>query len=102
MSVNIIENWSDIVGRVVEQISTTQESGFKAWEVIVEEVHEVKGFTNLMEETRGSTILLLFPQEIDEGLSLVEGSLIRCRVRQADLKKYFVHRDFVELQNQED
>ncbi len=93
MSVQIVENWSDVRGEVRSCGPSPAVKGFAAVELAVRAVDPVPGFANLLGEAVGTSLLVHVPQELADSLSIAPGSVVSCRVRRAGPDKAFVHRD---------
>lgn len=99
MSVQIIENWSDIVAQIRKISPSSDVTGFSDVEMLVEQVNEVKGFANLLNDAIGKQITVYFPDDRIEGLDITPGCVISCRVRRARLNTNFVHREHISVQH---
>ena len=97
MTVQIIENWSDIKGVVRSCNPSSDVRGFIAVEVMVEKVNPVEGFANLLGQALGKPLVVLIPEELVKSLGIAPDVAIECRVRRADLKRTFVHREHVSV-----
>jgi hypothetical protein len=97
MSVQIIENWSDVNGVVRSCNPSPDVGGFRAVEVVVEKVNPVEGFANLLGDTEGKPLVVLMPEELVKSLRIARGVMIACRVRRANLDRTFVHRNYVSV-----
>jgi hypothetical protein len=97
LSVQIIENWSDVVAKVEEISPSPDMTGFSAVEMLVEQVNEVTGFANLLDHAIGKKIVVYFPDDRVESLDVTAGRVISCRVRRASLTMNFVHREHISV-----
>ncbi len=97
MSVQIIENWSDITGKVRACEPSPNVAGFMAVEIAVEQVKAVEGFANLLGQAVGTNLMVLVPDELVKALAITAGDMITCRVRRANLERSFVHRNYVSV-----
>jgi len=93
MPVNIIENWSDIVGEVIAIKPGTDLPGFSKVQMEVLIVEPVEGYPNLLENAINDRIEVLFPGDLQGELGIVKGSVVECRVRRAGGQRTYVHRD---------
>jgi hypothetical protein len=99
MTVQIIENWSEIQGIVRSCHPSEDVAGFEALELEVEQVRPVDGFANLLEHTVGTTLVVLMPDELIRSLQLCPGDRMTCWVRRANLDRAFVHREHVSVRH---
>jgi len=97
ISVQIIENWSEVSGVVRTCSSSPDVAGFVAVEVAVEKVNPVEGFANLLGNTGGKPLVVLVPGELAKSLHISPGVMIACRVRRANLDRTFVHRNHISI-----
>ena len=97
MSVQIIENWSDVTGTVRSCRPSPSIAGFVEVEIAVEQVNAVEGFANLLEHTAGKNLVVLVPEELVKSLNITRGDRIACRVRRATLDRAFVHRNYISV-----
>lgn len=97
MSVQIIENWSNVNGLVKSCNPSSGVAGFVAVEVTVENVSPVEGFANLLGHTKGKSLTILVPEELVKSLGITRGVIIACRVRRANLDRTFAHRDHISV-----
>jgi len=97
MSVQIIENWSNVMGVVVSCNPSSDVGGFMAIEVVLEKIDPVEGYANLLEHKQGKTLVILVPEELVKQLDITPGIVIVCRVRRADLDRVFVHRNYISV-----
>ncbi|NJO16475.1 MAG: hypothetical protein HC877_12250 [Thioploca sp.] len=98
-SVQIIENWSDVTGVVRSYQPSADTIGFMAVELTVQKVSSVEGFTNLLEQLEGKSLVVLMPEELVKPLNISLGDIITCRVRRAGTNRVFVHRDHLSIQS---
>jgi hypothetical protein len=97
MSVQIIENWSELVAQVKAIQPAEDLDGFDLVELQVEEAFEVEGFPNLLAESVGTSIEVFFPDECVKTYEISPGIFVSCRVRRANLTRIFVHRDSISV-----
>ena len=95
MAVQIIENWSKIIGIVQSLQPSTEVDEFLAVEVEVQSVQPVEGFPNLLDDAIGKNLVIHMPKTLAEELGITAFDRIECRVRQAGPNRYFVHREYV-------
>ena len=95
LSVQIVENWSDILAEVTKVFTSPDIDGFTIVEMFVLQVFEVENFDNLIGDAVGKDVSVNFPENLIESLGITAGSLISCRVRRASLTMNFVHREYI-------
>ncbi len=93
MTVPIVENWSDLTGRVLSCRPAEAPAGFLVAEIAASRIDPVEGFPNLLAGAAGRTLDVLVPADLASGAGLVPGALVRCRVRRGGPKRIFVHRE---------
>jgi hypothetical protein len=98
MPVSIVENWTQVVGEVLHLEAYSEAPGFVAVTMEVHSLRAVAGYANLIEQAPGTTLEVLFPQDLVDHLNLSVGDVLSCRVRKAGLERNFVHREHVSLQ----
>lgn len=91
--VQVVENWADLVGRVVGTRDDPSRAAFAIVEVQVAEVMPVEGFPNLYEWAKGRTVELKMPTDKVRELGLSPGVHVACRARHAGPNVGFVHPD---------
>lgn len=92
MYVQVEANWSDIAGTVAKVEEASGMKGFHAVEITLESVKPVEGFKSLV-DAKQPAIRILVPSELIAKHSVQNGDHIRARVRRADLKRTYVHRE---------
>jgi hypothetical protein len=97
MSVQIIENWSEVKGVVRSCRPSPDVTGYVELELEVEQINPVEGFANLLGDRVGEKLVVLVPDELINSLRIVPGSLITCWVRRANLDRNFVHRQHISV-----
>lgn len=100
MSVQMIENWSQIEGTVQEIRPETELEGFSAVEIMVQEVRPVEGFAHLLEGVEGSELEVIFPDELISTLGIEPDVHIAVRARRAGLERVFAHREHVRVEGE--
>ncbi len=93
MSVQIIENWTDIVGVLKDSHLNETLSGFLTLEIEVTQAHPIEGFANLLAEAVGQLIPVNARAELAEKSQLTPGVIVNCRVRRGSPNSLFVHPD---------
>lgn len=91
MTMQIVENWADIKGKVLDSYPSKTVEGFVTLEVRVSDVEDVEGFRNLLDDRRGEVIYLNVPEAVWRELSAESGAKVSCRVRMAGQRNLFAH-----------
>lgn len=91
MAVQILENWTDIDGRVHAIISSADVPGHVVVNIQVNQTKAVEGFADLLAATAGTIIAVYIKQEVVQQAGVVIGARIRCRIRRAGPQKIFAH-----------
>ena len=91
----VVENWSDVRGRVVETSPSTARPEFVEVVIAADEVHAVDDWPDLLGDVAGQQIDVLVPRD-SVGDDLEPGAAIACRVRRAR-SGLFAHPDHVEV-----
>lgn len=91
MSVQIVENWVDVRGRLVDWRASEDVSDHLVLEIDVESVEPVAGYPNMFEGREGETIEVLARESVFEGDELRRGAPVECRVRKATLSRSYAH-----------
>jgi hypothetical protein len=97
----IIENWADVVGTVVELRADDGVEGFTVVDLEVQGVTPVEGWPNLFEDAAGQRLLVSFPNELVEERAVAPGAVIRCRIRRGGTAAY-VHPEHVQISTGDD
>jgi hypothetical protein len=79
--VPIRENWTDVMGRIVEIKEIPGQPGVSLLTVAVSEAREVTGFANFLAGLPGTEVGVIMPAETVARAGCAVGSLVRCRVR---------------------
>lgn len=99
MTVQIVENWADIKGKVLDSYPSKTADGFVTLELKVSDVKDVEGFRNFLSDRRGEVVYLNVPEAVWRELSPEEGAKVTCRVRVAGQKKnLFAHPERVKVE----
>ena len=85
----IIENWTDVVGKVEDVAPSDVSDDFVKMKVAVNQTKPVKGFANLLEDAKGQTLDVEVPRQAAEQLQ--PGAKVSCRLRRAGNRKIFAH-----------
>jgi hypothetical protein len=88
--VQIIENWSDLEGEVVD-LGPSEQAGFVVVRLRVEAVRDVPGVANLLADSAGSELSFNVPRAVAERAGVAPGARVAARVRRASLARAFVH-----------
>jgi hypothetical protein len=86
----VVENWSDVVARVITVEPQTGGDGLRRCQVEILEVLSVEGWPNLFEAATGDLISLTIPETAITA-ELAPGSVIRCRIRLGGPLEAFAH-----------
>lgn len=100
MSVQMIENWSEIEGTVRSIRPENELEGFSAVAIEVQEARPVEGFAHLLEGAEGSELEVLFPDEVIAEQDIAAGVRIVVRARKAGLERVFAHREHVRVETE--
>lgn len=101
MSVQMIENWSEIEGQVTGLWPDRELEAFTVVEITVSGVGPVEGYAHLLAQLEeGSRLEVLFPDEIVEELDLAVGDELVAQVRRGGLERVFVHRERVRVKEE--
>ena len=92
--VQIVENWAEVEGRVVQVRPAAGLAGFSTVELDVEHVQPVEGFPNFF--AGGGRIAVNVQQDALTAAGLREGRLARLRIRRGGLTSNFAHPDHVQ------
>jgi transcription termination factor Rho len=95
--VAVIENWSDVIGRVRHIAVHDAGSDHTTIAVDVERVDDVEGFANLLADTQESTVSIRMRDEQLRRLQLQPGDRIRCRIRRTRGNQLIAHPDSPEI-----
>jgi hypothetical protein len=102
----IIENWSDILGQVLEVDSYPDITDFDSVEILVEHVEPVEDYPDLLTtyltEAPEPRLSVLMPNELVSECQIEAGTIIECRVRRAGIDRVFVHREHITVRSSKD
>jgi hypothetical protein len=87
----IIENWTDVTGKVTGVEPSEVSADFVQVQLKVSHIDEVEGYANLLAETKGQILSVQLPQELAEQLKL--GEKVSCRLRKGNQQHIFAHPD---------
>jgi hypothetical protein len=93
----IIENWADVQGRIIEIKPHPKLQDFVVVRLQVSQVSPVRGYPNLFESTEGKAIDVNIPTARAQTLSLRPGIVISGRVRKSNPTTAFVHPDLLSV-----
>jgi hypothetical protein len=85
----IIENWTEVEGKVKEMEPSDVSEDFVRVKMTVNKAKPVEGFANLLEESEGQTLTVEVPKAAAEDLQ--KGANVSCRLRKATNKKIYAH-----------
>jgi hypothetical protein len=85
----IIENWTDVEGKVEEVEPSDVSDNFVKLRVAVNRTKPVEGFANLLDDAKGQTLAVEVPKKAAEHLQ--PGEKVSCRLRRAGNQKIFAH-----------
>lgn len=94
--VQIVENWTDVDGRVTAR-HEADVAGFECVDLEIERVAEVPGFPNLFREPVGSTIHVGVAAATMTRTSLEIGAVVTMRIRMGGPAKWFAHPDLIRV-----
>ena len=86
----IVENWTDIKGEVMDSSQGTADD-FIMLKVKVEDAKDVKGHRNLLADRVGEVIQVNVPKSLWESLDIKQRATAVMRVRMSSSRKLFVH-----------
>ncbi|MCA1629260.1 MAG: hypothetical protein LC785_03130 [Acidobacteria bacterium] len=98
MTVQIVENWADIKGKVLDHYPSKTVDGFVTVELKVSDVKNVEGFRNMLDDRQGDVIYLNVPEAVWHGLEAKAGAKVSCRVRMAGSRNLFAHPERVKVE----
>lgn len=90
MTVQIVENWTDIKGEVMDS-SQGSAGDFITIDVKVEDAKDVEGHRNLLADRVGDVIQVNVPKSLWESLDIKQSANAVMRVRMGSSRKLFVH-----------
>jgi hypothetical protein len=85
----IVENWTDVTGKVAGVEPGEAGDGLVKVNLKVSRTHEVKGYANLLAETKGQILAVHLPQAAADELKL--GDKVSCRLRRSGQQRIFAH-----------
>jgi hypothetical protein len=91
MAVSIIENWTDLEGRVQALSPSTDVAQYVVAEVLVRRTQAVEGFPNLLAAAAGTVVQVHIATDVAKKAGVAVGVQIRCRVRRGGPQKVFSH-----------
>jgi hypothetical protein len=95
--VSIIENWSQLEGRVDSVGPAADLPAFSVVQVRVSRVTAVETFANLLADAAEKTLDVYLSSEVAGRLSLSPGRRVRCRVRRGGPTRIFADPDAFEV-----
>lgn len=102
MQVQIVENWTDIVGEIRSYSPQSTVAGFASLEIAVTAVKSVERFPgifypNLLENVVNQRIQVNVPLALIDKMEISPGMVISCRIRRASLTSVFVHPEHLRI-----
>lgn len=102
MNVQIVENWTNIVGEVRSYTFEGEIPGFASVEIAVTQTQPVEKypgifFPNFLENATNQVIHVNVPQSVAAQLKITPGANIVCRVRCGGLTSIFVHPQYISV-----
>ena len=98
MTVPIIENWADVKGELLDTYPSPAVDGFVTLELKVNDVENVEGFKNPLDDKKGEVIRVNVKEDVIQDMDLKPGARLSCRVRMAGPKKFFAHPECVKIE----
>lgn len=99
MTVQIVENWADITGELVDSYPSKIAEGFVMLEVKVKNVKDVEGFKNLLEDKGGEVIYVNVPESLLQDKESKRRAKVSMRVRIAGpSRKLFIHPEHLKME----
>ncbi len=93
----IQENWTAIVGRVVTVEPSSKYHDHMSLEVTLVSADGVDGFANFVKAQAGDRLSLLVERRLPVLRDIQPGRVVKARIRMARPGIYFVHRDHVSV-----
>jgi hypothetical protein len=101
MSVQMIENWADVLGEVLEVMPISDLADFDQVVLLVQRIEPVEDYPNLVEtylqEAGEPRLVVLVPVEVVLTYQITQGVLLACRVRRAGPDRVIIHRQHVQV-----
>lgn len=100
MTAPIIENWTDLKGKLLDSYPSKIAEGFVTLEIKVSDTKPVEGFPNLLQDRGGGdeVIYVNVPATaLGEDAQLKPGAKVSCRVRMGGRRTLFAHPERVSL-----
>jgi hypothetical protein len=98
MTVQIVENWADIKGELLESYPSKTADGFITLEVKAKDVKDVKGYRNLLADRVGEVIQVNVPESVWQSRDIKPGPKVSMRVRISSSRKLFVHPEHLRVE----
>lgn len=90
--VSVVENWTDMEGIVLSFKQSEAFPKFLKVELKIEKTRDVRGFPNLLGNTKGKTLSIYVPVDLATKLQLETGIRISFRAR-GGMREVFAHPD---------
>jgi hypothetical protein len=91
MTMQIVENWADVNGKLLNTQPSKTADGFVTLEVKVSDVKDVESFRNLLNDKQGEVIQVNVPESLWREMEKNPGTTVSARVRMGPARKLFVH-----------
>ena len=98
MTMQIVENWADLKGKVLDSYPSKTAEGFVTVELKVSDVKDVEGFRNLLDDRQGETVYVNVPKAVWREMSAESGAKVTCRVRMAGQRNLYAHPERVKVE----
>jgi len=91
MGVSIIENWTDVDGKVRALSPASDIAGQLTVDVVVQRTKPVEGFANLITAGKGTVLRVYVAIDVAKQSGIAVGLHIHCRVRRGGENRLFAH-----------
>lgn len=91
MTVQIIENWTELEGQVQSVVPAPDVAQHVIIEIRVRRTSAVEGFANLLAEAAGTVVRVHIASDVAKKVGLAAGVQVRCRVRRGGPERVFAH-----------
>ena len=93
----VVENWSDLVGVVEAVQATTAKPGYACIVLKIENMHDVDGYPNLINADASEILSVYLPEELCASRDVGKGERISCRIRLVKPGLYYLHSDYFDI-----
>jgi hypothetical protein len=97
MSMQIIENWSEIHGMIHACQLASDLKDYYQVSVWIDAVSSVEGFANLLTDLAGTNLEILIPSALINTLQITPQVYIECRVRRASHGRIYIHHEHIRI-----